>query len=69
MKEYKLLHWCQNVGAHNGLQHGFNVDLGKRKISVWFKDFFRKKIAIRRCPICKSRDVKVGKIVVRKKDE
>ena len=69
MKEYKLMHWCQNVKAHNGFQHGFYYDLGKRKISVRVKDFFRRKrIILKRCPICNSRNVRVGKIVVRAKN-
>ena len=70
MKEYKLTHWCQNIKAHNGRQHGYYVDLGKRRISVRVKDYFRRKrIILRRCPICKSKNVRVGKVVVRKKDD
>lgn len=70
MKEYKLLHWCQNINAHNGAQHGFYFDLGKRKFSVRFKAMLRRRrIVLKRCPICKSSDVRVGKIVTRKKDE
>lgn len=67
---YKLLHWCQNIEAHNGMQHGYYVDLGQRKISVRVKDYFRRKrIILKRCPICKSNNVRVGKNVMRIKDE
>lgn len=70
MKEYKLAHWCQNIKAHNGSQHGFYVDLGERKITARFKEFFRRRRGIlKRCPVCKSNNVKVGKIVVRNKND
>lgn len=66
MIENKLLHWCQNTEAHNGFQHGFYVDLGQRTISMRIKSFLRRKrIILKRCPICGSENVKVGKIVKR----
>lgn len=68
MIEYKLKHWCQNLKAHNGLQHGYYVDLGAIKLGVRIKDFFRRKrIILKKCPICGSKDVRVGKIVTRNK--
>lgn len=70
MKEYKLKHWCQNVAAHNGAQHGYYHDLGKRKLPARVKNFLRRKrVILKRCPICKSKNVKVGKIVVRDKND